>query len=298
MKHQSRLSSILSASGWVVSSVGTAEKGGAVRLAREAPRGAVVCAVGGDGTVNEVVNGLLSAGRDDVLAVLPCGTGNDFVEALGWPTDPAAVAAGLATAERVSVDCGEIDIDSGAGVQTRFFCNVVGAGMDAATAERAQRLKPLLGAFAYVVSAVSTLASWSPFELTLAKPAAKEVQRFERALFVSVCNGPRSGGTFRVAPDATLTDGLLDVCAVEFPGFLRALRLLPGVTKGKHVAEPEVHTGTGSLFELFFSRPQPIHIDGELAAERVTSMRVRVLESRLSVLGPAAGGPDAFRSYL
>ena len=275
-------------------------------LAQNAPRDTLVCAAGGDGTVSEVINGLrLNTNRRQEtdllrLAIFPCGTGNDFAMAVGLPEDPLSAARSFVTGTFATVDCGLVswrgaqeneaggEVERDAPQFERLFCNVVGMGMDAAAARRASGWKRWLGKSAYTAAAVATLAGWPQTGMRLVSGESGDVvMSTDRGLFVSVCNGPRSGGDFVLTPSASVADGRLDYCAVESPGFFRGLRLLPGVRHGRHVVEPEVATGNGTEFEVRATQPLDMHIDGELLDERVVFMRARVLPRAVEVLvGP------------
>ncbi len=274
--------------GWSVEVHQSTGQGDCERLAAQAPRGALVCAAGGDGTVSEVVNGLRRVGFRNALAVLPCGTGNDFALALGLPPDPGVAAGRIVESSPRRVDVGVVAWESAGAAGERVFCNVVGVGLDATAAKKASGLKRFIGTLAYRVAAIRTLALWRGMNTTVAFGGTEELS-LPRALFVSVCNGPRSGGDFLLAPGATIDDGLLDICAVARTGFWRGIRLLPGVKHGRHVVEPEVVIRRNDRATVAVTPAQDLHIDGELLAERVLALNFELLAGALVVYAPDPG---------
>lgn len=295
------LVSILEADGWAVEVNESRSPGDCAKVAAATPPGIVVCAAGGDGTVNEVVNGLLEAGSTNPVTVFPCGTGNDFAMAIGLPEDPLEAASAYSRGVNRLVDVGSVSWrtqaeypSSGAGTWNgkRYFCNIVGMGLDAAAARRAIRLKGVFGSLSYTVAVVGTLARWTASRLRIHLVNSR-IERLEpqesidipRGMLVSICNGPRSGGAFLLTPDAMIDDGLLDVCAVAYPGFLRGLRLLPGVRHGLHVTEPEVSIRRVTEVTCSFEQNQDLHIDGELVGDTVREVLVRVHPQALTVIG-------------
>ncbi len=318
---QGEFVSILQRDGWDVDLQMSGKPGECQSLAAAVPSGVMVCAAGGDGTVNEVVNGILGSGHDNELAVFPCGTGNDFADAVGLPVDPLKAASLFMRGGRRSVDVaslawraagespgerpGEVPGESPGEVSgeaagtapverqrhARYFCNVVGIGFDATAARRATRWKRLFGGHAYTVAILETLARWQPARVAVRTRSAESgdlhLLEIDRGMFVSVCNGPRSGGAFLLTPDAQIDDGLLDVCSVAYPGLFRSLRLLPGVRRGTHITAPEVTIKQAVEVSVAFGTSQDLHIDGELVSGAVEEVVVSVHPRAITVRGVA-----------
>ncbi len=241
-----------------------------------------VVAIGGDGTVNEVVNGLLRVpeARRPALGVVPDGTGNDFGYMLGLrPGDLDGAAGVLAAGATRVLDAGEVN--------GRFFGNNVGLGFDGAVAEAAAKIRYLKGFGAYLWAVFAVLRTWENFTLTLTADGRTSVGR---AFLAAVANGPRSGGGFLLAPDARPDDGVFDVCRLGDLGKLEALRHLPKALDGSHVGLPWATILRAREVVLASDRPLTAHVDGNLATgvAHPEPLRLRVLPRALRVIAPAA----------
>ena len=265
----------------------TGAAGDAIRLAAEgAMRYETVVAVGGDGTISEVANGILSAGAEAALGVIPRGTGSDLVRTLGIPTSVEAAASLLANGPRRRIDVGSATFSGLHGeMASRWFVNAaeVGAGAKVVDAiNRASRRLSgppafwwaiLITIFRYRASPASIVTDGSPpLELLLSN--------------AWIANGCYSGGGIRSAPRAAVDDGLLDVVAVEHgPAWRRILGLLK-LRSGAFVEMPEVQYRTAARVEVTAERPLPIEIDGD--AVGTTPAVFEVVPSRLTVVASRA----------
>lgn len=215
-----------------------------------------VIAVGGDGTVHEVVNGML--GTPLVLGVVPIGSGNDFARALGlrdWRL--AARIAVLGAPRRVDA----------ALANGRAFVNCAGVGVDAAGVRTVERHKRVVGPLAYATTAVATLATFRPVPVRIEMNG--EVIEGKHLLVV-VSNSERFAGGMRINPGARVDDGLLDVCVVGDTGRAEAMVLLPRVYRGAHLGHPKVRVVRVREVVIEQPRRMPVEMDGELsAAERL-----------------------------
>lgn len=199
----------------------------AARSAAGRGYGAVVAA-GGDGTLTEVVNGLVGSGC--AFGVLPMGSGNDFARTAGVALDPVAAARQLASAVPRPVDLGRAG--------ERYFVNVASAGMDAEIANLMNvDLRWLSGAPAYVAATFWTLARFRSTLVRLELDGA--IHRLPASL-VAVGNGRFYGGGMMVTPGASLDDGLFDVCVLGAMGRAEFLREFPSVYRGQHLSHPKV----------------------------------------------------------
>lgn len=236
----------------------------AQRAAAEGADGVV--AVGGDGTLFEVVNGLLPAGGP-ALGVIPVGTGNSFVRDAGH-RDPAAAAAAIAAGRTRPIDALRLDHDAG---QT-FSVNLVSFGFSAeAGALTNARYKPL-GAAGYVLAVLQTLLSLHPHAL----PFAPDGRDFDGRPFtlLSFCNTRYTGGDMRMAPGADPADGLLDVVRIGPMGRRRFLSSFPRIFRGTHPEMPEVSVDTAREVAFAPSGPVDAMIDGEVLTLVPRSLRV------------------------
>lgn len=239
----------------------TQASGDAERLARAAAQdgASLVVAVGGDGTVHEVVNGIL--GTSATLGIIPYGTGNDFARALGLHGSLAAACGALAQGETRRVDVGTIE-GLGTGGPRRFLV-LTGTGFDAQTARTVNEgINYLSGAPAYVWGAILTARKFMPFRLSL---TLDDIQTIETpAMFVSVANTEMTGGGMKIAPGAQPDDGLLDICLVRETSKKDLLWQLTKVFDGRHVDHPAVTMLRASRITLNADPPQPLLIDGEV----------------------------------
>lgn len=263
----------------------TKAPGDAEALAREAAlAGRDVIAAGGDGTVHEIANGILSSGASVALGIVPAGNGNDYAcQTLGLPRDYVRALA-------ISLDGAPAAMDAGV-VNGRYFVNSLGVGIDANIAAAAERLKrvPLLrGQALYYAASLSELIfhyDRCP-QLTLAADGEPPTNRAYALAAVSL--GPTYGGGFQINPGADPRDGLFDLCTIAKPSQMRALRLLPLVEKGQHIHQPEVTRRRVRTLEMEAKRPIFAHLDGEvLSAAR---FEVRILPGALRVRLPDGGG--------
>ena len=241
------------------------------RAAGEA--GEVAAALGGDGLVGAVADGLRQAsGGDGLLAVLPGGRGNDFARTLGIPRDAAGAAAVIANGRERPIDlgaCGE-----------RAFVGIASCGFDS-DANRIANATRVPGDLAYVYGALRALAGWRParFELELDGEPLVHV-----GYNVAAANGRQYGGGMLIAPDASLDDGRFDVVTVSDVPKRRFLRGLPRVFKGRHVENEEVTVRRARELRIAADRPFDLYADGDpLAALPAT---VRTLPAAVRVIVP------------
>lgn len=264
--------------------------GHAVLLARESRSSAdVVVAVGGDGTVHEVVGGLMP--DPCPLVIVPSGTGNDFAGLLGCPRTPADLVRVLDDGIGARVDvirCDGLQAGvppgggPGGGAATRYAVNNVGMGFEAYVNLLSRSITRLGGLALYLVAVFKALRAFDcpPLALSFDGGAPTTGDR----LMVSIGNGVSSGGGFHLTPDARPDDGQLDACIVQRIGRARILTLLPTAIKGNHVHQPEVTMRRSSELTVTCSRPFHMHIDGEYAGFQPGPLQLSVQRGVLPVL--------------
>jgi lipid kinase YegS len=239
--------------GHVVAPHVTWEEGDGTRFARDAAARGVdaVIAVGGDGTVNEVVNGL--AGSETPLGIIPFGTANDFARQAGIPDDPGKAMDVILHDEPRTIDLAELN--------GRRFLNVSTGGMAAeATAETPLDAKETLGPLAYAITGVRKLAQLRRYTAHVTGPGLDLHCKF---LFIAVGNARATGGGSRVTPRALVTDGLLDVCIIESMPRADFARLLLKLRRGDHLGEAGVHYLQLPELTVAARRPVSVNVDGE-----------------------------------
>jgi YegS/Rv2252/BmrU family lipid kinase len=265
----------------------TGAAGDAVRLAAEgSTRYETVVAVGGDGTISEVANGILSADTEAALGVIPRGTGSDLVRTLGIPTGLEAAASLLASGARRRIDVGRATFSGPHGEKTsRWFVNAaeVGAGaMVAAAMNRASRRLP--GAPAFWWAILTTLLRYRASPVSIVADGSPPLELLLSNAWIA--NGCYSGGGMRSAPRAALDDGLLDVVAVAHGPAMRRLLGLLKLRSGAFVEMPEVQYRTAARVEVTADAPLPVEVDGD--AVGATPAAFEVVPGRLTVVAPRA----------
>jgi diacylglycerol kinase (ATP) len=263
--------------------------GHAGRIVEGLPDGSLVVAMGGDGTVHEVA--AACAGRDLVVGVLPVGSGNDYVKALGVGADLGRALEVLVGGRVRAVDAGEVD-----GV---WFNNGLGIGFDAEVAAGvAEAPAPLGGTARYLWSVGRLLWGFRCHEATLRLGGGEIVEA--RTILVAVALGTTFGARFRLAPEARLDDGLFDVVWSEEVSRTEVLRLVPAALGGTLLKHPKVHLARTREVRVELAEEAPAHVDGELLEPRCV-FRARVLPGALRVLAPHEQGPAAagrlYRNY-
>lgn len=262
--------------------------GHAIELAKEAGANGyqTVVSVGGDGTANEVINGLMqdaNAGNLSAnLAVLPVGRGNDFSYGMGVPQDLEEACKALAVAKTRPIDVGLVK--GGDYPEGRYFGNGVGIGFDTIVGFEAAKLpKFISGIPAYLIAAVKTIFLY--FRAPMLRVELDDEVIEQPCLLVSLMNGRRMGGSFMFAPESEQDDGFLNLCIVEGVSRREILKIFPKVmngTQGEHEAvkmplsqHVKITAVSGSL---------PVHADGETICEAGTKLEVSILKQQLQMI--------------
>jgi YegS/Rv2252/BmrU family lipid kinase len=275
-----RLGDEFAAAGTVLEIAVTPGPGEAARLAA----GAVdegyrtILAVGGDGTANEVANGMV--GSSATLALYPIGSGNDLARTLGYPRGRRRrhLVRWLTTqAAARTIDCGEVN--------GRLFLNAAGVGIDGHVAERVVASARVVGQrWAYLVGSVVSIATYRPQAMELRIDGQVTLGRF---LTVVASNGRWFGSGMQPAPRALLDDGYLDVTVAGDLTRLQSLGALARLYFGKHENGSTIVTRRAREVEIDLERELPIEIDGEAA--RAEHLRIGVRPAALSVLAAPQG---------
>jgi diacylglycerol kinase (ATP) len=241
--------------------------------------------VGGDGSVHEVVNGLVAAGRTGAeLALLPQGTGKDVARSLRIPRDLDAALATARDGVTRELDVGVAEYSDPAGGRTRaYFVNFAGAGISGAIADRANNSsKALGGRLSFMWATFVTFARWRAVPMTVRVDGG---ERSGRMLEVLAMNGDYTAGGMWMAPDASLDDGALDVVVMGDVTKLDFLLTFPRIYRGGHLSHRKIELVRGQAVEIDAERPLPIVLDGEQPG--TTPVRFEVLPRQLRVRVPA-----------
>lgn len=260
----------------------TGHPGHATELARTTSADIIV-AVGGDGTINEVANGII--GTSKILGIIPNGSGNDLIKSVGIAAgDMQRALDCLLNSHVQAIDCGTVSCfpDSSHGnSRKRYFVNGVGIGFDAAVAERTRQIKFIGGTALYMLAVFQTLGKYKAPKFSIAIDAAK----IESSnLLIAIGNGRCAGGGFYLTPQAKVDDGMLDVCMIENISVPAILRIMPKVMQGKHETSPHVVMQRGKQIAVRASAPFFVHADGEIVGRNVTGVDVRIQEQALRII--------------
>jgi diacylglycerol kinase (ATP) len=259
----------------------TEGSGHATTLAAEASvESDLVVAVGGDGTIHEVAAGLV--GTDCPLGVLPSGSGNDFAVGIGSGTVEAgldAISAGIIW---------EIDV---CGLDGRPFINSMGLLASGVISLTAARLWRWMGKWRYTVASLWTILTYHGQQVTWAidYPDATSPSKALNGKFLMAefCNGPLTGGGFKLVDGADFADGLMDLCVVHPIGLAAGLRILPGAAAGRMIEHPAFSRHQSRRVAFTLAEPTAYHLDGEAAILEAGDHVVEVLGKKLKVMVPA-----------
>jgi len=233
----------------------------------------VVVAVGGDGTVNGVLNGII--GTKAILGIIPAGTGNGFARALGLPMRPEKACQVLVEGRVEKIDVGRAN--------GRYFLGTAGVGFDAMIAEAAgERLGPLRGMWLYFFAGALMFYRFTP-QLMNVNIDSRIIK--VSPLLVAIANTRGYGGRALIAPNARPDDGLLDVCVIRNMRAAQLLRHLPKLFTGEHIRLSEVTMYRGRDITIHVPEPVPLHVDGE-AIGSYSKVEFTLLPKALRVLVP------------
>ncbi len=248
-----------------------------------------VVAVGGDGTVQEVVNGLLGSGSGLALGILAGGSGNDLARSLHLPRRGEEALAVALGEELRRIDVGVAERGDGEGTERRYFAAAGGIGFDAQVAEAMfHRAWWQRGRIGYLVSTLWELQRFHnrSLRLVLETPAGERILD-RTALFVAFANGMYYGGGMQICPEATLEDGWMDLCIVGDISRLEAVRQLPGMYHGGHVTHPAVEFVRVRSAQVEGDPGTRIHLDGEPFG--TLPLRITLRHAALDVAAPGSG---------
>ncbi|MDH4101916.1 MAG: diacylglycerol kinase family lipid kinase [Thermoleophilia bacterium] len=263
------------------------EPGHLAILAADAVRegASLLVAVGGDGSVNEVVNGMAEGGNAE-LAVIPRGTGWDFVRTYGIPRDLDAAIDIALNGDVREIDLGLVSYRTWAGADGRaYFANVASAGISGAIAQRANEAsKALGGKISYYWATLAVFVRWQTGDMRV---SVDDEIRGGKMIDVVVANGRYLGGGMMMCPDAEPDDGQLDVLLIGDVTKRDLLFVLPKTYRGRHLPHPRLEILRGQVITVDADEPLPVELDGEQPG--TTPARFEVVPGALRLRIPAVG---------
>jgi len=262
----------------------TSHHGEAVELAQKAADKGVdlIVSIGGDGTVNEIVNGIMKSKNDPPLGIIPLGWANDFIKSTNIPSDIIEACKIIIKGKTKKIDVGLINGQI-------YFANICGIGFDAEVAHLANQLKNrhpnwnTLNAYVYVLATVRKLLS--PFSYHNVKIKFDGQEIHSKILFIAISNGKFYGGRFKITPEAILDDGLLEVCVVKEMGRFKYLSIIPKVFKGTHASIKGVNFYRAKEVVIQSSEPVLAQVSGEVI-EGQKEFTITLLPKSLKLIVP------------
>jgi YegS/Rv2252/BmrU family lipid kinase len=246
----------------------------------------VIVALGGDGTVHEVVNGIMSADvkKRPALGVVPFGSGNDFAHNIGVPKDPEKALVGLFNGTSKRLDIALIEDDRG---RKEYWDNTVNMGFGGAVTIFSHKISWLRGFLMYLTAVLQTIFTKYIILDSQVKTESEEINK--KVMMIAVNNGPREGGGFVTGPDARMDDGVMDFSLVEAVSRPMMLYMLPFFMQGTQAAFKQVSFHTFKTLHIKTDKPMWIHTDGEVFAgfeHDVREIKMTVFPGALEVLIP------------
>lgn len=262
----------------------TTSSGGATDLARQAADNGTerIVSVGGDGTINEIINGILTSENQPSLGIIAAGWANDFIKSTSIPNDIHQACQVIKEGKIRKIDLGLIN-------EHTYFANVCGIGFDAEITALANQIKTnhsnwtSLSAYVYVFAAIRKLLSPIPYfqlKITIDNQVIEK-----ETLFLAIGNGRVEGGKFNIAPDAKIDDGLLDIWIIQKMTRARCLRLLPKAIQGTHKDVPEVSFFRGKNILIEATEPITAQVAGEILIPQ-KKYHIKILPKKLKLLTP------------
>ncbi len=229
-----------------------------------------IIAMGGDGTVHEVINGIMQAPPDQrpQVGIVPLGSGNDFSSAIGIKDDPSEALRQALSGKPKPIDLFRVEVGQD---RREYVHNTMGIGFDTIVTIRTRSLSFVRGFMMYFTAVLQTIMlNHEAFHVEV---ETDQGSWQDDLLMLTLCNGPREGGGFQVAPEALPDDGILHYTAIRQVSRLMMLRLLPTVMNGTHGGYKPVTIGQVKRMKIVSDRPLYIHMDGEIFAGFGTNVR-------------------------
>lgn len=234
-----------------------------------------IISVGGDGTLNEVINGI--AGSDAALGIIPGGSGNDFIRSINKSRDIEKIILDIITGEVKKTDLGVCN--------NKYFINVGSAGLDAEVVIRTEKAKRFFsGSAAYIAAVLYTIFTYKGWNMKI----QVDDKSFEaKTLLTAIANGKYYGGGMIPVPEAKIDDGYFDICHVGHMSKLKMFILFPKYMKGKHAGIKQVSFHRGKTVKITCDEPMAINLDGEIIRDR--EVEFKVIKDGINIIFPREG---------
>lgn len=266
----------------------TAAPGEGTRVAREAAGAGydAVIAAGGDGTISEVINGLIQAapGASPTVpfGIIPIGTANDFSDMVDVPRELTTIARIISTGNSRQIDAARITVGADSSQPTHYFNNNSAVAMEPMVTLEHIKMTRLKGEMRYVAALIRALWKLKAWQMQISWDGGS----YEGPTYlVSLCNSPRTGG-FYMAPNAQTDDGLLDLILVPEVPKRTVLAILARLMRGNHISHPMVTSAQTTRLEISSRPGTPLHADGEILAEAASSVLYEVIPGKITLLTP------------
>ncbi|MCK4357997.1 MAG: diacylglycerol kinase family lipid kinase [Candidatus Cloacimonetes bacterium] len=235
-----------------------------------------IIVVGGDGTINEVLNGIMKSDNSDKvkLGIIPVGGGNDFIKNIDYPKKLEKQIKLLRRRITQKIDVGQ--------VENYYFINTLGIGFDAQVAITYSKSKTLDGSAGYMKAVMKTLIKCKSYPVEI---EVNDISIKGDKLFVSVGNGKCCGGKFHLTPDAKIDDGVFDFCIIDKLTRREIIKFLPKVIKGKHVNLPMVTMLNGKEIIVKSNEDLPVYLDGEIPdLKDKKNIYIKIIPKKLNLI--------------
>ena len=243
-----------------------------------------IIACGGDGTVHEVINGIMNFEKSlrPNFGCIPIGSGNDFAYGLNLDFDLKNAFYNIFNGGIKAIDVGEVISE----IKTEFFNNTVGIGFDANVTIQSQKIKKLRGVFIYLLAVLQTLKK--NFNFYNSKIFIDNELTIDTSFFMlTLGNGPREGGGFITTPNSMLDDGVFEYMLVPKLKKINVLKLLPKVMKGNHVSSGMAQFGKFKQMRIVSNSCLPVHLDGEIfstLSDYVMDLKIEIKVASINIL--------------
>lgn len=236
----------------------------------------VIIAAGGDGTVHEVVNGMM--GGQAALAAIPIGSGNDFVKMLNLPYDPVGALEIICQDRRMRIDVGRVG--------NEYFPNGLGIGFDAWVVKESMKVPHLRGFLMYLYSVLRTVFNYQNEDVTFSANGKIDDKNI---FLIAVGNGKAMGGGFYLTPDAAIDDGKFDICIIHALRKNEVFTNLPKAMSGDHLNMKQVQMVRTDKLKIISKKGIAVHADGELLGMNLKELDISILPQALEVVYNAKG---------